>query len=104
MIKQFKKWEAHSNEYGPLFSSLIQFNNMKSIVEIGVARGTTTAWLCKAAADTGGYVYGFDIWEKHGKNKQFEQIGAKKIAEDYLYENNYNNFTLTKIDSRKKQK
>lgn len=101
MVKKLEAWEKHSNEYGPLFSSLITFNRLRTCIEIGVARGTTTAYLCEAVRNTGGHVYGFDAWDKHGTNLQFEQIGSKEIVENYLKEKGFNKFTLIKINSRK---
>lgn len=103
MVKTLEAWEKHSDEFGPLFCSLITFNRFQTCVEIGVARGATTVHLCRAASNTGGHIYGFDIWSEHGVNLQFQQIGSKEIVEEYLRGKGLNNFTLIKVDSRSEE-
>ncbi len=110
-------WAALSEEQGLLFNSLIQLNKSKTIVEIGVAFGTTTAWLCDAATKTGGHVFGYDVWnaretvrgeyendyQKYSgikKKNTFQQTGDMNGVNIYIRGQGYTNFTLTQIDSR----
>lgn len=77
-------------EHGRLFQSIIEFNEFKTIVEIGVAKGITSKFLCKAAENTGGNYYGFDVWDKHGANlnkkakRQFKSPCSKDSVENKL--------------------
>ena len=110
-------WSSLSEEQGLLFNSLIQLNKSKTIVEIGVAYGTTTAWLCDAATKTDGHVYGFDVWNARGtvrgeyendyqkyggikKKDTFQQTGDIDGVSNYIKGQGYTNFSLTQIDSR----
>ena len=86
-------------EHGNLIASMITFNRAKTIVEIGVCHGTTTASLCKAAEVTGGHVYGYDNWEVHGLMQQFGAFDTKENVEGRLKGLGFNNFTLTKVDT-----
>jgi len=52
--------------WAPLLASYIDFCNYKTIVEIGVQYGNTTAQLCEAASRIGGKVYGYDFFGKVG--------------------------------------
>lgn len=87
------------NEQGPFFKEWIILNRYKSIAEIGVATGRTTIELCKAAKHTGGCVYGFDIWEQHGLQKQYKQKGSKESVDKRLKKEGLNNFQLYKVDT-----
>ena len=111
------QWGKLSKEQGELFKSLIILTRSKTIVEIGVAYGTTTKWLCEGAVVTGGKVRGFDIWESRDSSKdsyeneygkyegkikmkgRFQQTGEIDRVMNYLKEEGFDNFTLTQIDS-----
>ena len=86
-------------EQGPLLQSLIELNQSKVIVEVGVSSATTTNYLCRGAANTGGTVYGYDIWDVHGLQKQYANGYTAEGCADYLRSQGHNNFELTKIDS-----
>ena len=81
------------------FESLVTFLEVKKIVEIGVAYGDGTECLCKGASKVGGWVYGFDVWKRHGLKKQFKNFSTKEKVEERLKKAGCDNFTLTKIDS-----
>jgi len=87
------------SEEGLFFGSIAKFIRSRIIIEIGVAYGRTTAHLCNAAEVTGGFVHGFDLWNVHGQQKQFSQISSKENVEKYLYDNEFHNFKLHKIDT-----
>lgn len=88
-----------SEEMGMLFESLIAFNRYKTCVEIGVAYGTTTYYLCKGVEKTGGHVYGFDLWATHGLLRQYAPLSTKEEVEKYLKNKMVTNFTLTQINT-----
>jgi hypothetical protein len=87
-------------EQGPLLESLVYLNQAQTIVEIGVAEAKSTDWLCRGAKLRGGKVYGYDLWDTHGLNNQFEHWSSKEKCEAYLQSKGHNNFELTKINSR----
>ena len=87
-------------EQGPLLESLVYLNQAKVVVEIGVAEAKTTDWLCRGAKMRGGFVYGYDLWDTHGLNNQFEHWSSKENCEEYLQSKGHTNFELTKINSR----
>lgn len=89
-------FEKYSDEHGPLLAEIIKFNHCKTVVEIGVAAGTTTYYLCKYASK----VYGFDVWTKHGLQDQFVAFGTKKGVNDYLIGKGVTNFELYQVDSK----
>ena len=93
-MSYFEIFKACSDEYGPLLQQLIYFNRYKTIVEIGVACGTTTFYLCKGCSERGGKVFGFDIWANHGKWNQFPPLSSKQEVSNYLNSNGISNFTL----------
>jgi hypothetical protein len=90
-------------EYGELFNSIIKFNRLKNIVEIGVAFGNTTLELTKAAKETGGFVWGYDGFSTtgHGLKNQYGNAleNQKELVEEKLKENNLDNFKITKINT-----
>ena len=107
--------------HGDLFKSLIVLTQAKTIVEIGVAFGSTTEWLCKGAKLVNGHVYGFDIWETYSVNinKEYENDydlysnskyynvspcfgSTKEITQEFLIDKGYNNFTLIQTDTQHK--
>jgi hypothetical protein len=87
-------------EQGPLLESLVYLNQAKVIVEVGVAEAKSTDWLCRGAKLRGGFVYGYDLWDTHGLNNQFEHWSSKEKCETYLQSKGHTNFELTKINSR----
>lgn len=95
--------KAWSQEMGPMLQHFIAFNRYRTCVEIGVAFGTTTLFLCRGAEANGGRVYGFDLWDIHGVENQFPQIGSQQDVTRYLNNNGVTNFELTKIDTKTEQ-
>jgi hypothetical protein len=87
-------------EQGPLLESLVYLNQAKVVVEIGVAEAKSTDWLCRGAKLRGGFVYGYDLWDTHGLNNQFQHWSSKEKCEEYLRGKGHVNFELTKINSR----
>ena len=87
-------------EQGPLLESLVYLNQAQVIVEVGVAEAKSTDWLCRGAKLRGGKVYGYDLWDTHGLNNQFEHWSSKEKCEEYLQSKGHTNFELTKINSR----
>ena len=87
-------------EQGPLLESLVYLNQAQVIVEVGVAEAKSTDWLCRGAKLRGGKVYGYDLWDTHGLNNQFEHWSSKEKCEEYLRGKGHVNFELTKINSR----
>jgi hypothetical protein len=87
-------------EQGPLLESLVYLNQAKVIVEVGVAEAKSTDWLCRGAKLRGGRVYGYDLWDTHGLNNQFQHWSSKEKCEEYLRGKGHINFELTKINSR----
>ena len=87
-------------EQGPLLESLVYLNQAKVVVEVGVAEAKSTDWLCRGAKLRGGFVYGYDLWDTHGVNNQFEHWSTKEKCEAYLQSKGHSNFELTKINSR----
>lgn len=86
----------------PFFASIIKFTQSKTIVEVGVHKAESTVALVEAAEATGGHVYGFDLWDRHGLQNQFAACSSatKEIAEQRLKDANLSAFTLIKIDTR----
>lgn len=80
---------------------LIVFNRYKVCVEIGVYGGDTTQFLCSAAKQTGGHVYGFDLWGTHGLNNQFTMHHSQTSVADNLNREGHTNFTLNTVDTTK---
>ena len=89
-----------TEEQRPLLESLIYLNQCKTIVEIGVAEAKTTAFLCNGAKMYNGHVHGYDVWDTHGLNNQFDHWSSKEKCEEYLQSKGHTNFTLTKINSK----
>ena len=87
-------------EQGPLLESLVYLNQAHVIVEVGVAEAKSTDWLCRGAKLRGGKVYGYDLWDTHGLNNQFQHWSSKEKCEEYLQSKGHSNFELTKINSR----
>lgn len=96
-------FEETSEQHGLFFESLIAMNDYKNILEIGTAYATTTKYLCRGAKLTGGTVYAYDLWETHGLKNQFQQLSSKNQCDSYLKSYGFENFILTKIDSKSKE-
>lgn len=115
-------WEDFSKGHGSLFKSIIELNNYKVCVELGVAFGTTSKWFCEALKATGGHLYGFDIWDIHkpdiqkndflkiqNQNKQaeyefheeYKRTGSLELVENYLKD--FSNYTMYQIDTKSKK-
>lgn len=109
-------FDLHAIEHGRLIESLIILNKSRIIVELGVAHGSATKYLCEGAKIVNqlsqqdmkfknslldknkSHVYGFDLWDVHGEKKQYDKIGSKDEVQKYLNNLGYKNFTLTKVD------
>jgi predicted O-methyltransferase YrrM len=78
------------------FAALIALFDCRVVVEIGVATGSTTPTLCRA---TKGKVYGYDIWDQHGQNKQFAAMGSLEDVTRVLYHEGLDNFELHQVDT-----
>ena len=122
MNKKFDKWTKHSAEHGLLFKSIVLLNKAKVCVEIGVAHGTTSKWICEGAEMVEGHLWGFDVWDIHGQKevtndeycvkweaehgsrlkhkKEYGQISSKADVEKYLKSCGLKSFTMTQTDSR----
>jgi predicted O-methyltransferase YrrM len=97
--QEAKVMDESADRSSPFQREIIKYIGAKTIVEIGVAWGSTTKYLCEGAKETGGHVYGFDIWSTHGLNNQFNTIGGKDKVEEHLKNHGLDNYTLTQIDS-----
>ncbi len=95
-----KIWEDCSKEHGALIEQVVKFNRFKVCVEVGVAYGTTTAYIAKGAQSNGGQVFGFDLWQQHGLKNQFIQISSKQLVEKYLSGLGLNNVSLFQVNSK----
>lgn len=98
MIRKHSK-----NDYAGIIAELGFLNQAKSFVEIGVNKGETTVSLCEAAKNTGGHVYGFDLWDRHGLLNQFASRGSEEIVDELLKNAGFDNYTLTKINTFSKE-
>lgn len=85
-----------------LMYSLATMIEAKVIVEMGVARGDGMYWLCRAAETSGGHVYGFDCWSRHGKWSQFPPFGSKEKVEERLRTAGLSAFTLHQVNTGNK--
>lgn len=93
MLKKYSRSESI------FMKQLIIFNRYKVCVEVGVFCGETTKHLCAAAKVNGGHVYGFDLWEIHGLNKQFRMPHSQQSVETMLVGEGHSNFTLHRVDT-----
>lgn len=87
--------EQYSEIHGPALVDLMRFTETRVAIEIGVAHGTTTYYLCQGAD----MVYGFDVWTRHGLKKQFNPIGSESQVTEYLTSKGAHNFKLHQMDS-----
>lgn len=92
-------FKAFSDEMGPLIETLIRFNRYKTCVEIGVACGTTTSFICRGCSTHGGFVYGFDLWDTHGLKNQFPALSTIQEVDLHLKQQGVSNYKLTKINT-----
>lgn len=99
----FNGFKNCSVEQGKLFEAMIVLTKAKTIVEIGVAYGTTTKYLCDGASKTNGKVFGFDVWDWHGTQNQYQPLSSKKNTEEYLISENLTNFELIEINTKTKE-
>jgi hypothetical protein len=79
--------------------SVVFFTNSKTIVEVGVSTGDSTAYLCSAAQKTGGHVFGFDVWAAHGLIGQFGVFSTKDAVDRKLNSLGFSNYTLNQINT-----
>ena len=85
--------------WGELIKSLALFCHAKTIIEIGVQYGNCTVHLCEAAKKTGGFVYGYDLFEPIPNTAYANgSYGSLKRTKKAL--EGYNNYELSKIDTR----
>jgi hypothetical protein len=87
-------------EHSPFLEALIYLNQCRVVVEVGVAEAKTTDFLCRGAARVNGFVYGYDLWDTHGLQNQFQHWSSKEKCEDYLRSKGHVNYELTKINSK----
>jgi hypothetical protein len=92
-----------NHDYGNFLGQLVSFNKCKTIVEVGVCGGDTTKFLCWAAKNYDGHVYGFDLWDVHGIWNQFPQFSTKEKVEQSLKSFGHDNFTLTTVDTKSQE-
>jgi predicted O-methyltransferase YrrM len=79
------------------FAAIIALFDCRVVVEIGVATGSTTPTLCRA---TKGKVYGYDLWDQHGQNKQFAAMGSMEQVRSMLHDQEFlDNFELHQVDT-----
>jgi predicted O-methyltransferase YrrM len=91
-----------STEQGMLLQMLAQTINAKTIVEVGVAWGGTTKYLCEAATITGGHCHGIDYWNlfhNADANLRQDMYSSKDATEHTLKNLGYSNFTLYECDT-----
>lgn len=83
---------------GLIFQNWCLYCNYKKIVEIGVQHAVTTSFLCKAALQTRGFVWGFDTFQPVGMYKP-DSCGNLPLCETKL--NSYQGIVkLIKADSQ----
>jgi hypothetical protein len=108
MLHVFDGFEAASSDYGRFLGSFVEYMRCCTVVEIGVAFGTTTRYLCEAVAVSGKWndrpgnrmVYGFDSWCGDGQtNPHNASLGSKAFAAEYLRKYKFGKFELHKMDT-----
>uniref|UniRef100_A0A6M3J5P9 Putative methyltransferase n=1 Tax=viral metagenome TaxID=1070528 RepID=A0A6M3J5P9_9ZZZZ len=73
----------------------------KTIIEIGVQKGDSALYLCRAAQKNKGKYLGFDIWDTHGLKKQFNTCGSAESVADFLIKKGFRCFKLIQIDTNR---
>jgi hypothetical protein len=86
-------------DYVKFLGSLIEFTESKVFVEVGVEVGDSTVDFCEYLKQTGGHLYGFDMWAEHGLNLQYPPKGSKEYVEQRLKSGDCDNFTLTRVNT-----
>ena len=79
--------------------SHVYFTEAKNVVEVGVQFGEMAVYLAQAAQANGGKYIGFDLWDAHGLNKQFKQMGSKEQVANVLSAAGVTSFELIQIDT-----
>jgi hypothetical protein len=77
----------------------VRFIEAKTVVEVGVQFGDMAVHLAQAVQENGGKYIGFDLWDAHGLNKQFEQMGSKEQVSNVLNAAGVTNFELFQVDT-----
>jgi predicted O-methyltransferase YrrM len=88
---------------GPMrdfFAGLVSFIGAKTVVEVGVAGGWTTAALCAGCSDNGGIVYGFDCWA-NPLGHVAESYCSLDEASGTIRAYGFGNFKLFQVDTTK---
>jgi len=102
-------FEEASSDYGAFFEALIRYNRCRTVVEIGVAYGTTTPYLCRGVAGSDRWgempgkrmVYGFDLWNPAGSQTGNPvQHGSLEWVQGRIDEVGIDNCTLFQMDTR----
>lgn len=110
-LEHLAGFELASSDYGAFLGSIIKYNRCKTVVEIGVAYGTTTPYLCQGVLESdrwseinkAGKVYGFDIWTNTGRNGFAIQLGNRDFANEYIHNKGYTNYQLFLMDTRSEE-
>ena len=92
-------WET-GQDYSLFLERLVEFTQRKTIVEVGVAYGSTTVHLALAARKTGGKVFGFDCWSVHGLQNQFHAFSSRAEVDYKLKTAGIDNVELFEVDTK----
>jgi cephalosporin hydroxylase len=92
--------QCNHSDYAVFLKQLVIFTQRKNLVEIGVAYGGTLFHLCEGAKATGGFVHGFDLWDRHGVWNQWAQMSSKEEVEQKMKNNGCTNFELMRVNTR----
>lgn len=83
--------------YRQFLNSFCKFCGYKTVVEIGVHKGQSTAYLCDAVKQNNGILFGYDYWGDIGVYKKTYQ---KEYVETNLINQGYGGFfKLTKVNT-----
>ena len=91
--------QMEGEDYKEFLASVIKFNRCNTIVEIGVQFGFATQYFCEAAKFHNGFVYGYDIFDRHGLLKQHPGFATMEDVNNRLLDLKLTNFKLTKVDT-----
>lgn len=89
-----------SSAYGPLIREIVKYTRARNCVEIGIAYGTTSKYICEGTATHGGNLFGFDIWSNHGLVNQCLQLSNIDDASLYVQSEGFGNFVFYQVDTR----
>jgi|TARA_R100000005_G_C4950843_1_gene171426 hypothetical protein len=95
-------WYNTGLNWDSVITSLIDFCNYKTIVEIGVLKGETTKKLCEVAEKVGGKVFGYDFFGEIGFYTTGTVVSnTQQQVEDFIGKKYFdqNICKLTKIDT-----